>query len=281
MLRRAHPTALSVAVLTLLASAAVSQEKNGDPDPPNSPNVAARAALRSGQPHAAAEILKKVNLATLTEEGRRRWRLLARDAAVRTGDRAWLEAVNQVPDRVAFADGYVIFTAASYLRAADFQAARRFVNLIRDPQHLNEREKRRLMATHLRLEQLEGNRKAERERATELLAYGSRWPTATCQSCHADPKQPGKLTHLNLADWWVGQRYEEILRRDGDAARVERDARAELARRPTDDAARVRLAFALRAQGRAEEAREVFASLPWTEAPGREVVKPIDILIFP
>jgi len=278
--RRAAAVLLAAAVLSAPAVSR-GQEKNTDPDPPGSPQAQARDALREGRPEEAARILKSIDFRTLTEEGQRRWRLRARDAALRTGDGKWLEEVNDYRERYAFADAYVIAIAWNYLKSADFKTARFYLKRLRAEHALNERDKRRKMSLEARLAQLEGDRKLERQEFTRLVGYASRWASETCQSCHANPKQPGKMTHLNLERWWGAERLAEIYRRDGDAAKVRDLADRELAAKPDDDFARVRLALAWKALGDEAKARETLRRLPWTEYPDRELVKPVDLIMFP
>jgi predicted Zn-dependent protease len=137
------------------------------------------------------------------------------------------------------------------------------------------------MALNARLEQLEGNRRAERKVIEELVAYGSRWPTATCQSCHANPAAPGKIPSLDVAGWWAGERLTEILRADGDAARVRDEARRLVEKNPQDVAARLRLAYSLRAAGDTAAAESALRELSWAQFPDRKRIAPSDLIVFP
>jgi hypothetical protein len=242
---------------------------------------AARQALRSGRPEEAARLLKPLDPATLPSEEARSARLHGRDAALRTGDRAWLEAVNDFPDRLAFADGYAILTAWSYLKAADFESTRFYLGKVRDEKHLNEREKRRLLSIRTRLEQLEGNAEAERGHVEEFVEYAGRWSSPTCMGCHENEKRQGEIPLLDVRNWWVGDRYVALLKGAGDAARVREAAESRLKERPTDDAARLRLAYALRALGDEDAATAAFRELDWVDFPDREPLKPRDIFTFP
>jgi hypothetical protein len=283
--RRTFP-ALAAAATALLGGAWAAAQ---DPAPPPAPAPAepkatieaARQALRAGRPDEAARLLKPLDPAKLDSEQARSVRLYGRDAALRTGDRAWLEAVNDFPDRLAFADGYAILTAWSYLKAADFESTRFYLGKIRDEKHLNEREKRRLLSIRARLEQMEGNRQAERGHVEEFVDYAGRWTSPTCMGCHENEQRQGEIPLLDMRNWWVGDRYVALLKQAGDAAQVRDAAATRLKDRPTDDAARLRLAYALRALGDEESATAAFRELDWVEFADREPIKPKDIFTFP
>lgn len=276
---------ISFASSRVTSAAGAVWNEEADDDPVRAANDHARTELRAGRPEEAARRLKAVDPQrdTRDPEQARRWWLLAKDAAIRTGDRAWLEEVNssQVSERFAFADGYAILTAWSYLKAADFEKTRFHLDQIRDPAHLNEREKRRLLSILARMEQLEGRPEAERVHIDKLVDYLGRWATPICQSCHENPDHPGELPALDVNHHWIGQRYVALLAATGDAARIRDEAQARLSEEPTDERARLRLAYALRALGDEPAALAQFRELDWAAFADRPTVEPRDMLIFP
>lgn len=104
----------------------------------------------------------------------------------------------------------------------------------------------------------------------------------TCQGCHAEPKKYGvAVTTLDVAEWWMGKRFSELLKKSGDAARVRAAAEKRLAANPAENPARLRLACALRAQGDRAGAERELRKLPWAAFPDREVRTPPRLAIFP
>lgn len=270
-----------LAALVLITLGAGAPQHGPATDTVADPIEMARRALRAGEPEKAAGLLKALDVSTMNSETARRFRLYARDAAVRTGDRAWLEKVNDTPDRTAFADGYTILTAWSFLKAADFPTTRFYLGLIKNFKELNEREKRRVLAIRARLEQLDGTPVTERAQVDQLMAYVGRWASPTCMACHANEKQPGETASLDVNNWWGAQRYVALMKTMGDAPAVRDQARARLQTHPDDEAAKLRLAFALRAMGDEAGAIQGLREISWAEFPDREKVAPKDIIIFP
>lgn len=241
----------------------------------------ARLALRDSDPKRAAALLKSLDVEKLDLDQARRYRILGQSAALRTGDRAWLEAVNAVPERYAFADGYAILTGWSYLKAADYERARFHLDLVKDFENLNEREKRRLLSLYARLEQLEGNVAAERVQIDKLVDYLGRWASPTCMGCHANESDITEIPTLDVNRHWIGERYAALLTEMGDAEAVRAAASRDLERRPEDERARLRLAYALRALGDEAGAIENLRALEWAAFPDREVLPPRDMIPFP
>lgn len=229
----------------------------------------------------AAQLLKDLGRRDLETADREDWLRLARTAALRRGDRAWLESLRGVPDRFSLVMIQQILQASASLAAADFPKARGLIEQLGDPEEMNEREKRRCYSILARLEQLEGDREAERRHIDKLVDHLHHWPRPICQSCHATLSEPGKLVHLDLEGMWFGARFVELMRERGDAEAIRSDSASRIAKRPRDDRARIRLAYALRALGREEEALAQFRAIPWAEAPDRPASKPRMITPFP
>lgn len=230
---------------------------------------------------AAARLLEDLGRRDLEVGDREDWLRLARTAALRQGDRARLESLRAVPDRFALVMIQQILQASASLAAADFPRARALIEQLGDPEEMNEREKRRCYSILARLEQLEGDRGAERRHIDKLVDHLHHWPRPICQSCHATLAEPERLVHLDLASVWFGDRFVELMREQGDAEEIRSKSAARLVKRPRDDQARIRLAYALRALGREEEALVHFRAIPWAEIPGQPANKPRMITPFP
>jgi tetratricopeptide (TPR) repeat protein len=230
---------------------------------------------------AAAQLLKDLGRRDLETADREDWLRLARTAALRQGDRARLESLRAVPDRFSLVMIQQILQASASLAAADFPKARALIEQLGDPEEMNEREKRRCYSILARLDQLEGDREAERRHIDKLVDHLHHWPRPICQSCHATLSEPEKLVHLDLSGVWFGVRFAELMREQGDAEEIRSNSASRLAKRPRDDQARIRLAYALRALGREEEALVHFRAIPWAEIAGQPANKPRMITPFP
>lgn len=278
---------LAVAAITGRPSATVLAQEAVAPKPSRS---AARAELAeiskllttgpSGLAP-AIERLKVLDGQPLETGEREDWLRLARTAALRTGDRTWLDSMRDVPDRFALVMIQRILLASSSLAAADFEAVRAHLAAAGDPDQMNEREKRRCQSILARLARLEGDSAQERIYIDQLVDHLPHWPKPMCQSCHATLAEPDKLTHLNISDLWFGDRFVALLREQGDAERVRAESESRLARRSEDARARIRLGYALRALGQEEAAIAAFKALPWADFPDREVHKPRMMSTFP
>jgi len=122
---------------------------------PDSPLSRASQLLRDRKPAEAARLLKELASQPMDDESARRRRLLSEDAAVRTGDAAWLARLSDRPDRYWFANGYLVFTAYGYMRASDLPAAREYLSRIKDTDRMDDRERRRYHSLMARIAQLE------------------------------------------------------------------------------------------------------------------------------
>jgi Tfp pilus assembly protein PilF len=243
---------------------------------------AANTALQAARPEEAARLLKGVKVNTLEPKDARRWRGMAVLAALRTGDRAWMDALNNDPEHFRNAVLSATITAMRFLQDGEYQQARALLDNIRNPEQLDEIPRRRYLQLRARLEQLEGKDRPERAYVAKLVDFAGRWPSETCQSCHSDEKKYGNaVTTLDVANWWVGQRFTDLLKQHGDAPTVRTRAEKVLAANPNDVAARLRIAYALRAEGQPAKAEQMLRSLPWAAFPDREFKTPPRVATFP
>jgi hypothetical protein len=239
-------------------------------------------ALRAGRADLAAKMLKATSPASLTESDARRYQQYAVQAALRTGDRAWLEALNDDGAKASRATDQLMLTIRRFLEAADYKSARVLLESVESPEELSEVARRRYLQLYARLEQLTGNHARERAYVAKLVDFVGQWGESQCQACHADPKKFGTaVTTLDVSHWWAGERLSRLLAQHGDAAKVLADARQRMAANPADGAARLRAAFALRALGRDAEAESLLRHLEWAEFPDRERRAPMQFAPFP
>lgn len=225
--------------------------------------------------------VRELGRGALEERERESWVRVAREVALRLGDRAWLEELRLVPDGFASEANYVLLLAKSQLEHANLGGARRTLDLLGDLEELNPRDSRRAQALRARVAQLAGDGVAERTNVRELIGHLDQWPRQGCQICHAQTKQPDVVTSLAIDRLWFGERYVAHLREDGTAAAVRADCERRLAARATDDDARIHLAFALRALGDEAGAQARFAELPWAALADRPGTKPMQMASYP
>lgn len=249
---------------------------------PDSPLSRASQLLRERKPLEAARLLKELASQPMDDESARRRRLLSEDAAVRTGDAAWLARLSDRPDRYWFANGYLIFTAYGYLRASDLPAARDYLGRIKEADRMDDRERRRYHALMARIAQLEQKPNEEQPHLEWMLTHQAEWASSRCQQCHDNREQYGDaITSFPLTEWWVGERYTAVLRDTGRAGDVGRLARQTLAAAPDDVNARLRLAYAQRALGETADSEQTLRALPWAAFPDRPYLAPRDLIQFP
>ncbi len=238
-------------------------------------------AYAADEPARAAAALKAMHTDAMSVDDRQAWARLARTVAVRTGDRAWLGAIEDPQDPFSQVVMYRVLLAGSHVEEGDFRAAEAELARVEDIDHVNPRDRRRYWALHARMAQMRGDAVAERHAIETIVDELQFWPNARCQTCHDDRRRPGTVTQLDVRGRWFVTRYAEILRRDGDAARVRAEAERALAVDPKDNAARLQLAFALMAQGDAAGADARIAEIPWAEAPGREPMPARMVMPYP
>lgn len=242
-----------------------------------------RTMLAGGRPEAAAaaERVRALGRAKLSTADRESWVRVARDVALRLGDRKWLEELRDVELSFGTELSYAVMLANAQLSHANLKGAKTTLDALGDVHGANEREKRRVFALRARVAELEGDVAGERAAVEDLVDHLFLWPRQKCQECHATAKEPDVVTTLPIASLWFGERFVELMKKQGDAAAVLQAAEGELAKDGKDDDARIRAAFALRALGREDAAMARFAELPWALVPGRAERKPRQFATYP
>lgn len=242
-----------------------------------------RTMLAGGRPEAAAvaERVRAMGRAKLSTDDREAWVRVARDVALRLGDRRWLEQLRDVELSFGTELSYSVLLANAQLSHANLQGAKATLDALGDVNGANEREKRRVFALRARVAELEGDVAAERAAVEDLVDHLFLWPRRKCQECHATTKEPDVVTTLPIASLWFGERFVELMKKQGDAEAVLKAAEAALSQDGKDDDARIRAAFALRALGREDAAMARFAELPWALVPGRAERKPRQFATYP
>lgn len=242
-----------------------------------------RTMLAGGRPEAAAvaERVRAMGRAKLSTDDREAWVRVARDVALRLGDRRWLEQLRDVELSFGTELSYAVLLANAQLSHANLQGAKATLDALGDVNGANEREKRRVFALRARVAELEGDVAAERAAVEDLVDHLFLWPRRKCQECHATTKEPDVVTTLPIASLWFGERFVELMKKQGDAEAVLKAAEAALSQDGKDDDARIRAAFALRALGREDAAMARFAELPWALVPGRAERKPRQFATYP
>jgi len=248
---------------------------------PASPLHDAYVALKEGRSADAARFLKAIKTTSLEPNDARRYRTYAAQAAVRTGDKAWLDELNNDPDKQSIATDLLLLTAMRFIQSSDYDEARALLSRVQNPQGLDEIPRRRYLQLWARLEQITGHPDRERVYVAKLVDFAGRWQSVTCQGCHADDKKfPNQVTTLDVANWWVGARFSDLLT-PAQAKTVRAQAEKRLAQNGDDQGARLRLAYALRAQNQAARSEKELRALPWAEFPDREKRTPPRVATFP
>lgn len=229
----------------------------------------------------ASTALKELANDKLTSTERELWLRLSREAALRLGDRTWLESLSAETDSFETQMIYRVLLASGQLEKGDLKSAAETLDQLGDLDAINEREKRRVFAIRARIAQLNGDVAQERVHIEAIMDHLDRWPTNDCQSCHSSPTNPKAITTMPIQRLWFGERFVELMKLQSDAEAVKVESEKELAKNSADDRARIRLAFAFRALGNEAKAKELFAQLPWAEAENREPLKPRMMTTFP
>ena len=242
-----------------------------------------RSMLAGGRAEAAAAAprVRALGAGSLSTAEREAWVRVARDVALRLGDRKWLEELRDVELSFGTELSYAVMLANAQLSHANLTGAKATLDALGDVHGANEREKRRVFALRARVAELEGDVAGERAAVEDLVDHLFLWPRQKCQECHATTKEPDVVTTLPIASLWFGECFVELMKQQGDAAAVLQAAEAELATDGKDDDARIRAAFALRALGREDAAMARFAELPWALLPGRAERKPRQFATYP
>lgn len=242
-----------------------------------------KTLFRGGRAEAdkVAPDLKELGKLDLSPSDRETWVRLARDAAIRQGDKEWLKSLREVPDSFSLDMIYTVLLASGQLAKSDLKEAKATLEGLKDVEGMNEREKRRVEAIRARIAQLEGDTALERKHVEKLVDHLYLWSKPVCQSCHNSPQDPKAITSMPITNLWFGERFVELLQAQGDAEKVKAAAEVALKNSPGNEKARVRLAFALQALGKKSEAEEEFRKLSWAEFPDRDLKKPRMMTTFP
>lgn len=177
---------------------------------------------------------------------------------------------------------YTVLLASGQLNKAELNEAKATLNKITEIEFINPREQRRIYAIRARIAQMEGNDKEERVQIDKMIDHLHFWSQPKCQSCHASPPDSKVIAHMPITSLWFGERFVELLKKQGEADKIRSAAEADLRCDPNDEKVRILLAYALQAQGRSdEEAMKHFRELPWAQFPEREIVKPRMMTTFP
>lgn len=210
------------------------------------------------------------------------WENLAARTAVRLGDKIWLEQINKDASLSEGADELTTISALRLIFANRLDEARETLLSIKDPEVMSEIPRRRYDELWLKLEQLSGDTKAEAKWAGKLVEFVANWDSGRCQSCHANPKASGAdVTQFDLQNWWVGDRYVALLNETGDARAAQRAAIDALAKNDKDEAARIKLGYALRAQGKNAGSEAELRKIEWSQWPDKPFKKPLRLGQFP
>lgn len=220
-------------------------------------------------PQRTARLLAALQPERMNADDRATWVRLSREAALRNGDLATLEALKGQRDPFALLPLSRLLLANAHLNEADLPAARAELDRLGPLAGLNTRDQRRYWALRARLGQLEGRPGDERVALEGIIGELAHWPSADCQSCHNDPKAPAAIPLLEIADTWYGRRFIALMKARGDAGQVRQQAEQRLLAWPDDTHARIFLGYALLAEGRPDEAGRSWAGIPWLALPAR------------
>lgn len=237
-------------------------------------------ALRQNRVEEAARLLKAIDVKTLSVTDQSRYRRLSSLVALRVGDKAWLEAVVRDPAYSSNSLELLTVTAARLLQDGRFEETRAVLNVIPEPTLLSEVPRRRYLTLRAKLALFDGDAAAERGYIAKIVESTGDWSKPHCQACHANPRKFGEqVTTFDANRWWVGQRFTVLVQKDAET--IVSGARKRLAANPQDEAARLRLAYALRALNKTAEATQTLRELPWVEFEDREKRPPLRFTTFP
>ncbi|BCM92700.1 hypothetical protein IAD21_04582 [Abditibacteriota bacterium] len=240
------------------------------------------AALAASQLSEAKALLIKMKADGLGPTQFSRWENLAARTAVRLGDSKWLAKLNEDSNNGTSADELLTISALRLVLSNRLDEAQKLLDSIKDPDAMSEIPRRRYDQLQLKIAQLHGDAPTETKWAGKLVEFVGSWDSTTCQSCHANPKVSGTdVTSLDLNNWWVGERYVELLKQSNSADVAVKEAQAALKTDPKDESAKIKLAYALRAQGDNARAEAKLREIPWTAWPDRPFKKPLRFAVFP
>jgi hypothetical protein len=201
-----------IAGLTALPSPARQQEGGVSPSPSPStspePRVVSptRAKLseifrlqKAGKDKEAAALLKTLDPKTLDPQEAARRHQYALTAALRLGDRPWLDELNNDPERAKLAVDLLLLTAMRFLKSSDYDECRALLERVKNPQELEEVPRRRYLELYARLEQLTGHPARERIYVSKIVDYATQWESPECQVATATTRSWGRaLTTIDI-----------------------------------------------------------------------------------
>ncbi len=225
--------------------------------------------------------LRAMDTDKMSEDDRSTWVRLARDVAVRRGDRERLAELRSWHDPFSEVALYRVLLAGGHVSENDFEAAKKELAQIGELERVNERDRRRYWALLARMAQMEGDAKTERHALDEIVHELQYWPRKSCQGCHDDKRRLGETPVMDVLDTWFGKRFVERLKADGDAQKEADAMRVRVAQKSDDDDARIRLAYALAALGDRDAAVAELRQIPWAAVPGREGASPRMMTAYP
>lgn len=232
-------------------------------------------------PRGVAAAVRAIDLGKATAAERQQWLRVARDAAVRTGDRAWLAQLADEVDPFSEVWLYRVLLAGGHLAEGDLPAAKAELARIEDVEQVNERDKRRYFALQARIAQLEDDAPAEITALWRIVDELQHWPAKSCQGCHDDPKNKQVLPLLPVLDTWFAERLTAHLAKANDLGERLQRARQTLATAPDDTGARIHLAMLEQAAGDRDAAHKALEPIAWVALPGRAGSKPRMMTTYP
>ncbi len=238
-------------------------------------------ALRENRTADAAKLLRAMDVKTMEATVLRRYLRIAALVAVRTGDGVWHRQITQNPAYPDASAELITATASRLLQDGYPDKAQVLLAQISDPETVNEIPRRRYYELHTRIAQMKNDAPAERKTVARLVGIISEWSSDKCQACHANPRKFGtQVTTFDAYNWWVGQRFATLVK-GKDAERIVTEETARLAKDPNNTQARLRLAYALRSQGKDVDAEKALREIPWTEFADKEKRAPLRLATFP
>ena len=201
-MKRASLGALSLALFATGASLAPIAGRAQEPTTPQKSPIETelteinRALFFGGREPALkyAARIKALGKEKLSDDDRETWLGVARDAALRLGDRAWLESLKDIPDSFSRDMIYKVLLAYGQLSKADLDGATKTLDGLKEADkrgEINVREQRRMTALRARIAQLRGGeqegarRDREPDRAPAVLA-NPELPAVSQRACRPE-----------------------------------------------------------------------------------------------
>lgn len=228
-----------------------------------------------------AAALRALASEPMNAEDRASWVRLSRVSAIRTGDTSLLKELAGFRDPFStIAQGRLI-VADGRIEVGEFVEAEAELARIEDFEHLDTRDRRRYWALVAKIGLLTGNEEKEITALAKIVDELPHWPSADCQGCHSDPKNPTALPPLDFRRLWFTERYVELLGKNGRAATLRRETEARLAADADDLTARFHLYAALSAQGSGSDADRALDGIEWAVRGGEGYAPPRAIFTWP